>query len=388
VIVLAAAAVLIVVVVLIGLGLGLTSSRPGDGVSLLAIGGGGLLVLVVGAVLVAGVGLRGGGDAEDDAAPAVDTTTTAPTRSTTTPSTVAPTTTRPTVATTTPDQSGGGLESREVAVHASPGDDFGAAPSVVERLSSPAVLRVTATGFEAGATGLIEQCTARGCGNPFPVTFGDAGAARLQYLVDAEVATGPGEAASCRSDDPPCVVRVSSSGAAAYVTTVFGGARSAPRTVAIDTPVGGVADGDAVAVTASGFTPGERVQATLCAAPATFGTARCGAPGPVAPFSIDGNGNGRTSLVVRRGRVGTDGVACGREAPCGVVVTAAGSVVPGPVVPITFAAGPTATYDSTRVLVGLLVAAFLLALATFLVRTTDWRKPTEADTPALDQAIL
>jgi len=58
------------------------------------------------------------------------------------------------------------------------------------------------------------------------------------------------------------------------------------------------------------------------------------------------------------------------------------------VVRSTFAAGPSASYDATRVLVGLLVAAILFALASYLVRTTDWRKPTEADTPALDEAIL
>ncbi len=383
VIVLAGAAMLIVVVVLVGLALGLTSSRPSDGTALVAIGGGGLFVLVAGAVLVAGVGL-GGGDEEDAETAAAGTTTTA----TATRSTTRSTTVRSTVGTTTTVRPRGALEAREVAVHRNEGNEFLAPLSAIDRLSSPAVLRVTVTGFEARATGLIEQCTTQGCGNPFPVTFGDEGAARLQYLVDAEVAIGPGEAASCRPGDPPCVVRVRTAAAAVYFTTVFGGAAPAPRTVVIDTPADGVADGDAVPVTASGFTPGERVQAMLCAAPATFGTAQCGAPGAVTPFSIDDDGTGRVSLLVGRGRVGADGVACGRDTPCGVVVASAGSFVPGPVVPITFAAGPTATYDATRVLVGLLVAAFLLALATYFVRTTDWRKPTEADTPELDRAIL
>ena len=30
----------------------------------------------------------------------------------------------------------------------------------------------------------------------------------------------------------------------------------------------------------------------------------------------------------------------------------------------------------------------LLAIALLLVRRTDWRKPTEADTPELDRAVL
>jgi hypothetical protein len=100
----------------------------------------------------------------------------------------------------------------------------------------------------------------------------------------------------------------------------------------------------------------------LCAAPASYGTTRCGAPGAVAPITIDANGRGRTALVIGRGRVGTDGVSCGRETKCGVAVSRAGSSVPGPVVVVTFAAGPSATYDSARLLFGLLVAG-LMSLA-------------------------
>jgi hypothetical protein len=55
---------------------------------------------------------------------------------------------------------------------------------------------------------------------------------------------------------------------------------------------------------------------------------------------------------------------------------------------VTFAAGPSATYDSARLLSGLLIAGLLLLLACVLVRATDWRKPTEADTPELDRAVL
>jgi hypothetical protein len=36
----------------------------------------------------------------------------------------------------------------------------------------------------------------------------------------------------------------------------------------------------------------------------------------------------------------------------------------------------------------LAAAPAALALAVFLVRTTDWRKPSEADTPELDRASL
>ena len=56
--------------------------------------------------------------------------------------------------------------------------------------------------------------------------------------------------------------------------------------------------------------------------------------------------------------------------------------------PITFATGPAARYNPFRSLTGLAVALVLVALAFFLARTTDWRKPTEADTPELDRAVL
>ena len=80
------------------------------------------------------------------------------------------------------------------------------------------------------------------------------------------------------------------------------------------------------------------------------------------------------------------GAPCGRDAKCGVVVAAEHASVPGAVVPITFAAGPGADYDFARLASGLCGALVLLGIAWFLVRTTDWRKPTEADTPDLDAA--
>jgi hypothetical protein len=378
-VILVAGVAVLIVVVLAGLALGLTQSRPSGGAALLAIGAGGLLVLTGGVALLAGVGLAGGGLAggdEEDATPASAGTETS----------IA--TTRSTVAATTTAPRPSDLGAREVALHADPRDAFAGVSSVVDRLPSRTVLLVSLTGFEPGAAGVIEQCSAMGCSNSFPVTFGDEGAARLQYLIGDEVWVGPGVTASCRADDPPCVVRVSSRGAAASVITVFGGAAPPPRSVSVDQPASGIVDGATVTVTATGYMPGERVQAMLCAAPASYGTRRCGRPSAVAPFTIDADGNGRASIEIRRGRVGTEGVACGRETPCGIVVSSVRSFVPNAVVPITFAAGPSATYDTARVVAGLLLAAMLLAIAGFLVRTTDWRKPTEADTPALDRAVV
>ena len=103
---------------------------------------------------------------------------------------------------------------------------------------------------------------------------------------------------------------------------------------------------------------------------------------------IGAGGSGSTELEIRAGRVGTSGVSCGRGATCGIVVSQAGSSVPAPVVEISFATGPGASYDATRTLVGLGAALALIALAVFWVRGTDWRKPSEADTPELDRVEL
>jgi hypothetical protein len=40
------------------------------------------------------------------------------------------------------------------------------------------------------------------------------------------------------------------------------------------------------------------------------------------------------------------------------------------------------------VAVGIALALILLGIATVLVRTTDWRKPSEAETAAMDAAPL
>ena len=44
------------------------------------------------------------------------------------------------------------------------------------------------------------------------------------------------------------------------------------------------------------------------------------------------------------------------------------------------------TYDAGRLVGGLAAAAVLLAVALWLVRSTDWRPPSEADAPELDRA--
>jgi hypothetical protein len=41
-------------------------------------------------------------------------------------------------------------------------------------------------------------------------------------------------------------------------------------------------------------------------------------------------------------------------------------------------------YDASRVVIGLAIAALLLGVAAWIVRATDWRPPSEAGTPELE----
>jgi hypothetical protein len=103
---------------------------------------------------------------------------------------------------------------------------------------------------------------------------------------------------------------------------------------------------------------------------------------------IDPDGIGRTTLPVREGRVGSGGGSCGGSSQCGIVVTHPKSAVPEAFVAIGFSEGPSAQYDARRWMAGLSIAGALLALAVYFARSTDWRKPTEADTPDLDAATF
>ena len=352
--------------------------------TILAVAGGGLLVVLLvvllGGLLVGGVGLRG--VERDSSESTASTTPPRPADSTTTTTGITATTAYTT--TTTADR--GALEGLDVHMDAGPIDAFDFDQPLLDRLPARSVLRINATGFETNGTGFVEQCTLTRCANGFPVVFDINGAANFQYLVSDTFAAGLAPS-TCRAVEPPCVVHVRGNGRSAFLTTVFRDV-AVPRRVTVAPSALGLVDGSRVRVDVTGFNPGERVQAMLCAAPETRGAERCGAPGPVSSFTIDAGGSGSTDLEIRAGRVGSSGVACGRGATCGIVVSQAGSSVPAPVVEISFATGPGASYDATRTLVGLVAALALVALAVFWVRGTDWRKPSEADTPELDRIEL
>jgi hypothetical protein len=347
---------------------------------LVVVGAAGVFVVLLGAVAIAGVGL-GGGSHKSEPESAPTTSTTISTSTTTSTSTAPRSSPSPAVA----DEP---LEGPDVAMDAMDRDAFGAETPFVDKLAGRSVLRISAHNFEPNTTGLVEQCTLNRCANSFPVVFDEIGSARIQYLVGDTITGADGSVSTCRADEPPCAVRMRTELDTAFLTTVFRDAAPTPRRVTVTANARAIVDEAAVTVTAHGFTPGRRVRATLCAAPATAGTQRCGLPGPSAPFTIDAHGNGHTTVVLRGDRVGSDGATCGRDTRCGMVVAEEFSELPGPVVLVTFGNGRSARYEATRLMLGLALGGILVAIAFLLVRRTDWRKPTEADTPELDGAVL
>lgn len=344
---------------------------------LIALVGGVLVVVLLGAALVVGVGLRGDDtDAKSTAPRTIPPATTVTTRAMTTTS----------VTRTTATQSA--VEGTDVVLQATTTDSFGSVPPAVDGLAPRALLRISAAGFEPNSSGFVEQCTVAGCANPFPVRFDETGLARFQYVVGDAFAADLTPPSACDADGLPCVVHLRAGDNFAFLTTIFRDVAPAPRRVSVRPNARGVVDGTPVRVSVTGFSPGEHVEAKLCAAPHTYGPTHCGAPGPVSSFTIGADGAGQTVLVIRGGRIGSAGASCGRGATCGIVVSQATSSVPAPVAQIAFAAGPAARYDPFRWLTGMGVALALLALAFLLARTTDWRKPSEADTPDLDRAAF
>jgi hypothetical protein len=328
-------------------------------------------VVVLGLVAAVGLGVRDEGSDHEPVQTAAPSQPTQPAVTTTTAPAPLDVRTR------------GGSAGPDVVMSAFEGEGFPPPPPIVDELPSGAVLRITARGFAPHENGTVQQCAGAMCVNSFPVTFDELGVARFQYLLQTDAAPF-----TCRADAAPCVVRVSTEADRAFLRTVVGGPAPQTRLVSVAPPPRDLDDYTELTVSVQNFLPGERLQAVLCAAPETSGATRCGAPGPVAHFAVGADGRGSTVMVVRRGSVGTEQIACGRETPCGVVVQSPSGVAAGPVVVVDFSLGPAASYSAARVLVGLGIAVLLLVLAAYLIRTTDWRKPSEAETPDLDSASL
>jgi hypothetical protein len=259
---------------------------------------------------------------------------------------------------------------------------------VVGGLVPDGVVRVQASGFDWHEKGSVQQCVVElgrqtACADPFPVQFDGDGRADFQFAVRGDIAPG-----GCRAGQPSCLVRVTgeSPSRRAWAQTVL--VDAVTRGDVRVEPTGPLADGQVVDVVVSGFPPGSTATAVLCAPPEAYDARRCGRPEPASTFPIDASGAGRTTLAVAAGRLGSDAALCGPRRMCAVTVVVGGGYLTAPVTPVRFSQGPGPAYDSGRVLFGVLVGVVLIGAAVVLARQTDWTKPTEAETPALDRSDL
>ncbi|MEA2972201.1 MAG: Neocarzinostatin family [Actinomycetota bacterium] len=260
-------------------------------------------------------------------------------------------------------------------------DRFGAYP-LVSGLRSGSVVEVRADGFAEFERGRVEQCVVElarqtACAPAFPVQFDIDGRADFQLAVQAEIAPG-----GCRVGQATCLLRLTGDESGRHgMAQMVVGEEVAPGRVTV-APDRGVVDGQEVEVSVRGFPPGTSATAVLCAPPEPYDVGRCADAGPASTFTVDGEGSGRTTLVVSAGRL------CGPGRRCGVTVVVGAGFVAAPAAPITFSTGPGVAYDRDRVIPGVAIALVLVAAAIVIARRTDWAKPTEADTPQLDDADL
>ena len=256
-------------------------------------------------------------------------------------------------------------------------------PLVLDRLDPQTVLRVRASGFEPDTTGTVMQCLdGSRCRNGLSVRFDEHGDASFQYLVTDEVGTGTDDG-RCRLGRLRCTIEIRAGESTQVIDTVFVDEAPSPGMLMVD-PDTGLAVGDEVRVTASRFTPGAELTLRLCAAPGSS-DARCGTPKPAVPLTIGADGSAQARITIPA-EIGADEVACGRRAPCLLVVSSEEVGVWARPAPLAFAEGPSPDYDRDRLVIGLAVALVLGALATWLIRSTDWSPPAEADGAAIDDA--
>lgn len=287
------------------------------------------------------------------------------------------------------------LESAPAVVRLTADDDhegpFPSSPPVIDELSGGTVLRIHVEGFEPGSEAVVSQCARGGggpaCGNAFPVQIRRDGTALFQYEIHDVFRSRTRGTVECGLDGSLCslVVETRDPSRSASIETVFGG--SAPgRGEVVVNPRTELTEGETVRVSVRGFPPRSPMSVVLCSAPDAAGSARCGAPGPVAALLTDQAGRGAADLEVRAGPVGSEAAPCDRTHPCGVAVLSDSVTVGAPVVEIGFAPPPGAAYDPTRLAVGLAVAALLIVTAVLLIRGTDWSPIGEAQAPQIDQA--
>ncbi len=225
------------------------------------------------------------------------------------------------------------------------------------------------------------------CGNEIPVQFDADGEAQFQYLVTDQFRSTRQTPSACRAYEAPCtvVVRSVDDHTRGDVQVLFQDDAPPPGSIEVTPSRGLSLDGETVTVRVRDYPPGVTVTAMLCAAPDATGP-RCGDPSPTAPLAVGSDGAGSTQLRIEPGPVGSLEVSCPGIDDCGVSVVSEDVFARAPVVPISFAGPPGARYDSGRLAVGLGLATFLITMATWLIRRTDWSAVGGAAAPEIDDA--
>lgn len=257
----------------------------------------------------------------------------------------------------------------------------------VDRLEPQSIVQVRAAGFMAFERGFVQECVAElghltTCTGRFPVQFGEDGGADFQYQIPSSSAPG-----GCRYGQATCTleVRGTKSTKRGEVQIVVGEARAGKILVS---SLDGVRDGQALTVSVSGFPANTPATAMLCALVGGYDVRHCGIGPGTAALAVGADGSGRANLVADTGAIGADSVQCGPRNACGVLVVTQEGFVAAPAVPLHFSLGPGASYNGSRLAVGLSLGGLLVVVAIILVWRTDWTKPTEAATPEVDAADL
>ncbi|MEQ8719195.1 MAG: neocarzinostatin apoprotein domain-containing protein [Acidimicrobiales bacterium] len=268
-------------------------------------------------------------------------------------------------------------------------DDQRSEPLVVDGLAARTVLTLTATAFEPDTTGVIQLCVedgTRSCHDELPVRFDGEGAAEFQYLVRFDAGSTPSGDRTCGSPSVRCTIEIEAASTTTVIDAVFFEEAPPPGRIEV-TPADGLRPGDEVTVTASRFPPGATLSVTVCAAPSTSGV-RCGAPGPVVPLTIGGDGSAAAGFTLDVDEVGRDRVACGRRTDCRLVVSSERPDVWAPPVLLALGDAPGADYDRSRLTLGLGAALALAMAAGWFILRGDWSPPGESDGSAIDDVAF
>jgi hypothetical protein len=249
------------------------------------------------------------------------------------------------------------------------GDDAFAAPvGAIDDLTDGEVRLIEIDGLPAADGALARQCQPGDgrCGLAVPIQADDDGRARFLFEFAERLRADPTD---CTREPCTLVVHDADGDQVAAVPLVFG-ATVDGGVLSVERPRA-VATGESVAVSLTGFRPGP-VTVALCAPPGPADAESCGAPGPEVVATISASGAATVELPVAEGAVGSRGARCARGLPCAVAVLGRPDIA---VVEIGFAGSADARPGTTQVIVGLSIAALLLAAAAIAIRRGPWTPP-------------